>query len=220
MSTASISNPIVNKAATQILSRFNLSKLNLKKLTVEQVQIFKNPNKNSCLLTKLEILEKILKAKEENNKTISAYINELKGQKKANVSAPPPKQVSNKNKDKKLYEKIHSILMNYLIENPSKSIVSWTSTSGHQMKAKIKETVLDNNTHNNKEYNQGNILKIPIENAKNITNDIKERTLTRISINTTDNLKIDNVPIKEFFEKNNLNQTVIGILFPPSINSL
>jgi hypothetical protein len=95
----------LNNQASKILTRFNLNQLNLKSLNVNYVKSLKNPNKNSCLLTKLEIIEKILQAKGRPNGTISAYINELKGPKKANIGAPPPpppppppKRVSNKNK--------------------------------------------------------------------------------------------------------------------------
>ena len=193
-------NPKINNLTTKILTRFNLDQLNLGELNENYVRKLKNPNKNSCLLTKLEILEKIFKAKGEKNNTISAYINKLKGQKKENIGAPPPppKRVSNKNKKIELYKKIHPILMEYLKNNPGKGYVTWTSVkNGHPMTARINETNLDVNIK--QEFTNNDILKIPIKNVINSNTGNRIETLRRISIKNTNNLEIDNVGIKDFF---------------------
>ena len=200
--------PDINQAATQILTRFNLDQLNLTKLTFNQVKILKNPNKNSCLLTKLEILEKILQAKDGANATISQYINELKGPKKVNVGVPSSSNqlkaaISNKNKKIESYKLIHPILMKYLKENPDRSYVTWTSKSEHLMEAKINETKLDDNITKN--YTNNDILKIPIKNVFNSNTGNKIEKLKRISIKNTPNLEIDNIGIKDFFLNRNIN---------------
>lgn len=227
-------NKNVNRAATQILTRFNLDQLNLIDLTVNQVKTLKNPNKNSCLLTKLEIVEKILQAKGGENATISQYISQLKDPKKVNIKLPvkpppPPPRVVNSNKHpissngvllnnkvKELYRVIHLILMQYLEDKSNKSILEWKSEANHDMTAKIRFTTLKNNLE--AKYKESKLM-IPAADIKNITTRTGQKTNGRVSIYST-NLTIDNIPIKDFFINNGLSEVFVNTLFspPPSIN--
>jgi hypothetical protein len=223
-------NKNVNRAATQILTRFNLDQLNLTKLTVNQVKTLKNPNKNSCLLTKLEIVEKILQAKGGENATISQYINQLKGPKKVNVKPPlkppPPRVViSSKpqinsngvflnNKVKELYSVIHPILMEYLENKYNKSILKWKSEANHDMTAKIRSTSLKNNL--GAKYKESKLM-IPAANIRNVTTNTGQKANGRVSIYST-NLTIDNILIKEFFINNGLSEDFVNTFIPPPFN--
>lgn len=66
----------------KILTRYNLENPTLKNLTTNQIIALQNPNKNSCLVTKLEIVKKICKLKGINNSNfnnnLERYIKELK----------------------------------------------------------------------------------------------------------------------------------------------
>jgi hypothetical protein len=93
--------------------------------------------------------------------------------------------------------------MEYLKNNPEKSYVTWKAKSGNMMRAKINHTNLNNNITKN--YKNNNILKIPIKDAINNVSNSRITTLTRIAIIGTDNLEIDGVGIKEFFENYGIN---------------
>lgn len=212
--------PEINNLTTKILTRFNLDQLilsNLSKLNREYVMKLKNPNKNSCLLTKLEILEKILEAKGTANTTISAYISELKDPKRENIGVllkqspppPPPPRVPTSNKKIESYKKIHLILMNYLENNSNEGILKWKSQDNHNMTAKIKKTELANNTQ--KKYKNNDILKIPVVEMVNSITEQKQGG--RVSIYSKE-LTIDNVPIKKFFINNGLSENFVNTLFP------
>ena len=62
----------INQRVNKILTRLNLSD-KLSTLTVNQIKELKNPNKNSCVLTKLEILEKVLE-KNSSKQNIKNYM--------------------------------------------------------------------------------------------------------------------------------------------------
>jgi hypothetical protein len=68
--------------ANKILTRYNLENPTLKNLTTTEIIALQNPNKNSCLVTKLEIVKKICKLKKINNSNfnnnLEKYITELK----------------------------------------------------------------------------------------------------------------------------------------------
>ena len=76
-------NSSVNNTTNRILTRYNLENPKyLRTLTTNEIAVLKNPNKNSCLVTKLEIVKKICKLKGINNRkfnnNLKRYINELK----------------------------------------------------------------------------------------------------------------------------------------------
>ena len=84
------SNSSVNNITNRILTRYNLeNSKKLKNLTANEIIALKNPNKNSCLVTKLEIVKKICRLKKISNtefkNNLSKYITELK---KENLSEP------------------------------------------------------------------------------------------------------------------------------------
>jgi len=93
------------------------------------------------------------------------------------------------------YENIHKILMNYLENKKSPVIITWTSENGNNIEAKLKKTNLDENLIKN--YSNKDILKLPIENATNISTGLKLTTTSRISIKAKD-LKIDNILFNDF----------------------
>lgn len=102
------------------------------------------------------------------------------------------------------YTKIHKILMDYLKKKQNEeSIVTWISNNGHKMKAILRETNLNENLQKN--YSNDNILKLPILNTFDITENIKISTLTRISIFSKD-LKIDGIPIISKYYYKNINK--------------
>lgn len=72
----------LTKTTNRILTRYNLENPTLKNLTTTEIIALQNPNKNSCLVTKLEIVKKICKLKGINNSNfnnnLERYINKLK----------------------------------------------------------------------------------------------------------------------------------------------
>lgn len=120
----------LNNQTNKILTRFNLNQLNLKSLNVNYVKSLKNPNKNSCLLTKLEILEKIFQANGMKNAKISAYINELKGPKRENIEPSQSNQLRES------------------ISNKIDKLAYWESDTGLKMKGRITGNIIkrQNNT--------------------------------------------------------------------------
>jgi gluconate kinase len=102
------------------------------------------------------------------------------------------------------YKKIHKILMDYLKRKKNEvTIVTWVSTTGHNMEARLRETNLSENLKKN--YSNDNILKLPISNTIDITEGFKIPTLSRISIFAT-NLKIDNIPVIDKYYYSTINK--------------
>ena len=91
-----MNSPKLITTTNRILTRYNLENPTLKNLTTNQINALKNPNKNSCLVTKLEIVKKICKLKEINNSNfnnnLERYIKELKSRE---IPSSPVAQTSN-----------------------------------------------------------------------------------------------------------------------------
>ena len=129
----------INQRLTKILTRLNLSD-KLSTLTVNQIKELNNPNKNSCVLTKLEILEKVLE-KNSSKQNVRNYINQLKKE-HVHTNNIPGNNNGNANS-------VHStgsftpntpsnpLLRNAQYNNKVGKLAYWTSQMGHPMKGKV-----------------------------------------------------------------------------------